>query len=1107
MDKNITQFLVVILLLGLTSNLQSQDLHDDSNAASVANEANAITGWTSDSATLTSESGGAQLGNFFLRLVSSATNGRIMDYSFNAVTGQDYTIRIWAREGAQVSADPQPAFAIWSGLSGFSTTRIIGTNWTEYVFNVTATSTTPRIRVYTGNSSSRFVAGNTVEVDNVSIVPVGGDTTPPSIVISSSVSSPTNSSPIPVTITFDEPVSGFVNGDLTVGNGSAGILVDTGDGQTYTVEITPTTNGTVTVDVPADSAINGSGNGNTAAAQFSIDYDGISPNVVISSSVSSPTNTSPIPVTITFDEPVSGFVNGDLTVGNGSAGILVDTGDGQTYTVDITPTTNGTVTVDIAAGVATDAAGNNNTAATQFSIDYDTDQPGVVISSSVSSPTNSSPIPVTITFDEPVSGFVNGDLTVGNGSAGILVDTGDGQTYTVDITPTTNGTVTVDIAAGVATDAADNNNTAATQFSIDYDTDQPGVVISSSVSSPTNSSPIPVTITFDEPVSGFVNGDLTVGNGSAGILVDTGDGQTYTVDITPTTEGTITVDVPANSAINGSGNGNTAAAQFSIDYDGISPNVVISSSVSSPTNTSPIPVTITFDEPVSGFVNGDLTVGNGSAGILVDTGDGQTYTVDITPTTNGTVTVDIAAGVATDAADNNNTAATQFSIDYDTDQPGVVISSSVSSPTNSSPIPVTITFDEPVSGFVNGDLTVGNGSAGILVDTGDGQTYTVDITPTTNGTVTVDIAAGVATDAADNNNTAATQFSIDYDTDQPGVVISSSVSSPTNSSPIPVTITFDEPVSGFVNGDLTVGNGSAGILVDTGDGQTYTVDITPTTDGTVTVDIAAGVATDAADNINTAATQFSILYQTTDTQSPDAITDLSAFNITDTTAELLWTEPYDNFGVTDYEVFQDGSSLGFTGGAISHNVAGLSPETSYAFTVYAHDAAGNISDISNIVIVNTTVIHYTTANANLTTVDWRARDLFVDQNLGIGTTNTQGYRLAIAGNVIAESMKVELQVNWPDFVFNDSFELPSLEEVAQYIEDKGHLKGIPSAKEVRQTGIDLGDMNAKLLQKIEELTLYTIKQEMTLKALKEENKKIQVLTERLEALERRLEQK
>ncbi|WP_299164818.1 Ig-like domain-containing protein, partial [uncultured Eudoraea sp.] len=78
-----------------------------------------------------------------------------------------------------------------------------------------------------------------------------------------------------------------------------------------------------------------------------------------------------------------------------------------------------------------------------------------------------------------------------------------------------------------------------------------------------------------ESVTGFDIGDLTLGNGNAGNFSGTGD--TYTVDITPTSDGAVTVDIPADSAINGSGNGNTAAAQFSIDYDGTSPGVVISS--------------------------------------------------------------------------------------------------------------------------------------------------------------------------------------------------------------------------------------------------------------------------------------------------------------------------------------------------------------------------------------------------------------------------------------------------------------------------------------------------------------------------------------------------
>ncbi|MCH8069291.1 MAG: hypothetical protein IID16_08525, partial [Candidatus Marinimicrobia bacterium] len=83
----------------------------------------------------------------------------------------------------------------------------------------------------------------------------------------------------------------------------------------------------------------------------------------------SPTNTSPIPITVTFSESVTGFVEGDITVGNGSVSNF--TGSGTTYTFYVTPSTDGDITVDIAAGVAQIAAGSDNTAASQFSITYD----------------------------------------------------------------------------------------------------------------------------------------------------------------------------------------------------------------------------------------------------------------------------------------------------------------------------------------------------------------------------------------------------------------------------------------------------------------------------------------------------------------------------------------------------------------------------------------------------------------------------------------------------------------------------------------------------------------------------------------------------------------
>ncbi|PTS92776.1 hypothetical protein DBR11_26330 [Pedobacter sp. HMWF019] len=101
-------------------------------------------------------------------------------------------------------------------------------------------------------------------------------------------------------------------------------------------------------------------------------------------------------------------------------------------------------------------------------------------------------------------------------------------------------------------------------------------------------------------------------------------------------------------------------------------------------------------------------------------------------------------------------------------------------------------------------------------------------------------------------------------------------------------------------------------------------------------------------------------------------------------------------------------------------------------------------------------------------------------NLGIGTTDTKGYKLAVAGNVIAESVKVQLRSAWPDYVFSKDYTPPSLKEMEKHIKEKGHLLGIPSAAEVKNNGIDLGEMNARLLQKIEELTLHLIAQDKKL---------------------------
>nr|WP_197718722.1 hypothetical protein [Pedobacter schmidteae] len=106
-----------------------------------------------------------------------------------------------------------------------------------------------------------------------------------------------------------------------------------------------------------------------------------------------------------------------------------------------------------------------------------------------------------------------------------------------------------------------------------------------------------------------------------------------------------------------------------------------------------------------------------------------------------------------------------------------------------------------------------------------------------------------------------------------------------------------------------------------------------------------------------------------------------------------------------------------------------------------------------------------------------------NENVGIGTTDTKGYRLAVNGKIRTHEIKVET-ANWPDYVFAKDYQLPTLQETEKHIKENGHLPGIPSAEEVKTNGIDLGEMNAKLLQKIEELTLHLINQQKEIELLK-----------------------
>lgn len=216
------------------------------------------------------------------------------------------------------------------------------------------------------------------------------------------------------------------------------------------------------------------------------------PTVFMSSAAANPTNLSPIPVTVTFSEPVLGFDATAIAATN--ATIANFSGSGASYSFSLAPMGQGHVTADIAAGVCKDSAGNDNSAADHFLQEYDGAAPTPVLSRPAQDPTNASSIPVAITFNEPVLGFDAAAIRAAN--AAIANFAGSGADYNFDLIPLGQGPVTVDIDAGVCADTAGNSNTASTQLVQQFDSVAPSIQVSGSTPVASITGPITYTVTY-----------------------------------------------------------------------------------------------------------------------------------------------------------------------------------------------------------------------------------------------------------------------------------------------------------------------------------------------------------------------------------------------------------------------------------------------------------------------------------------------------------------------------------------------------------------------------------------------------------------------------------
>lgn len=110
---------------------------------------------------------------------------------------------------------------------------------------------------------------------------------------------------------------------------------------------------------------------------------------------------------------------------------------------------------------------------------------------------------------------------------------------------------------------------------------------------------------------------------------------------------------------------------------------------------------------------------------------------------------------------------------------------------------------------------------------------------------------------------------------------------------------------------------------------------------------------------------------------------------------------------------------------------------------------------------------------------------FYAKKISIGTlTMPSGYKLSVDGKGLFEEIHLQNSTAWPDYVFTNNYKLRSLKDTEAFIAKNKHLPEVPSAKEVKENGYDMGEMTKILLKKIEELTLHTIAQQKEIEALK-----------------------
>jgi hypothetical protein len=502
--------------------------------------------------------------------------------------------------------------------------------------------------------------------------------------------------------------------------------------------------------------------------------DATPPTVTINQAVGQddPTNNSTINFTVVFSESVSNFATGDVTLG-GTAGATtaVVTGSGATYNVAVSGmTSDGTVTASLAAGVASDAATNLSVAstATDNTVTYDTTAPAAPL--------------ITLPTTDPFLTNDPGVALEGTAEADSVITVTGGTGTSVPSVTTTFGGSWSGIAAFLNLDAANNlsvfatdtagNSSAAATITVNNDNTPPVLTVNTQTTNDTTPT-VTGTTSDTADVSVTVDGILYVATPVAGNWSVT----VSPIDLVGNPETTYSVSAASTDLAGNVGNGSG-----SVTIDTEAPALTLNSIA---INATAITGTTDTSATVSVNINGTDYPANNVAGswdVNVPGGlIGDDYTVTVT---------------ALDSFSND--AVQTGTLTIDTSSPTVTLSSTgiIGGFASSTPITIDIIFSDAVIDFILGDLSVSSGSLATLI--GSGASYSAEFSAAGNGSVSIDLAAGVANEANGSGMTNAAAATLNFTFDATPPILVQVTPVPTPSTDTTPEYTFETSEAGTI---------------------------------------------------------------------------------------------------------------------------------------------------------------------------------------------------------------------------------------------------------------------------------------------------------------------